>query len=138
MNYDAMIEQVKAHEGLRLKVYDCTEGYKTIGYGRNLETNGISEEEAEEMLMNDLAKVESKLDSIGLLDGHNDARQAALINMCFQIGFAGLMRFTNTLRYLKSHQYDEAAKEMLESRWAMQTPRRAKELSEQVRIGEFQ
>lgn len=137
MNYELMIEQIKQHEGLRLKPYQCSEGYWTIGYGRNLETNGISSEEAEELLLNDLSDVEETLHSIGLLDGHNDARQAVLINMCFQLGFRGLMKFKNTLNYIKAHRYEDAAREMLVSRWSMQTPNRAKELSEQMRTGEF-
>jgi lysozyme len=137
MNYELMIEQIKQHEGLRLKPYKCSEGYLTIGYGRNLETNGIEPEEAEELLLNDLSDVEENLNSIHLLEDHNDARQAVLINMCFQLGFAGLMRFTRTLRLLKEFEYEKASVEMLNSRWAKQTPARAKELSEQMRTGEF-
>lgn len=164
MHYEPMIEQLKRHEGLRLAPYKCTQGYWTIGYGRNLETNGLSEDEqrlilgrtmpkasvieylqqhplneiqADELLYNDVANVEDQLYEAGLLHGHNEARQAVLINMCFQLGFAGLGRFTRTLHHVRCRQYDKAADEMLDSRWCMQTPARAKELSDQMRTGEF-
>ena len=138
MNYQSMIEQVKRHEGLRLKPYHCTAGKLTIGYGRNLEDKGISIEEAEELLLNDLAECERKLINAGLLNGLNDARKAVLINMCFQLGFSGLSRFKLTLGHIAQGNYEEAAEEMLNSRWAKQTPNRAKELSDQMRTGEFQ
>ncbi len=164
MNYDLMLDQLKRHEGLRLFPYKCSEGYITIGYGRNLETNGLNSEEmamlfgeqlskldtierlmetglteeyAEELLMNDVAEVEDGLRGVRLLDGLNWARQAVLINMGFQLGYSGLMRFKHTLNYIKSGRYDDAAREMLDSRWCRQTPKRARELSEQMRAGEF-
>lgn len=110
----------------------------TIGYGRNLETNGISKDEAEEMLLNDMSDVEENLHHVDLLNGHNDARQAVLINMAFQLGFGGLMRFEKMIAAYRRHEYELAAKEMLDSRWSKQTPGRAKELSEQMHSGEFQ
>lgn len=137
MNYEKTIEQIKLHEGLRLKPYKCSEGYLTIGYGRNLETNGISEDEAEEMLLNDVAKVESKLEKAGLLNA-NDARKAVLINMAFQLGFGGLSKFKNFIAAYQNGEYYRASEEMLDSLWAKQTPGRAKELAEQMRTGEFQ
>lgn len=137
MNYEKTIEQIKLHEGLRLKPYKCTEGYLTIGYGRNLETNGISQDEAEEMLLNDISKVEQKIQDAGLFFGC-DARKAVLLNMAFQIGFSGLMKFKNMIAAYRNGEYFRAAEEMLNSKWATQTPRRAKELAEQMRTGEFQ
>lgn len=138
MNYHATINQIKQHEGLKLKPYKCTAGKLTIGYGRNLEDKGINKSEAEEMLLRDICEVEERLFDAGLLDSQNDARKAVLINMAFQLGFNGLLGFKNMLEAVRRHEYELAGKEMLNSRWAMQTPTRAKELYDQMVTGEFQ
>ena len=97
MNYQSTINQLKRHEGLKLKPYKCTAGKLTIGYGRNLEDKGINKSEAEEMLLRDICEVEERLFDAGLLDSQNDARKAVLINMAFQLGFNGLFGFKNML-----------------------------------------
>lgn len=61
-HYQNTISHRKRHEGLRGKPYHCSQKFLTIGYGRNLETRGITEDEAEEMLLNDLSDVEQALD----------------------------------------------------------------------------
>ena len=132
-------EQAKIHEGLRLKVYKCTMGYSTIGYGRNLDTNGISEAEADAMLDEDLRKVIKSLLSSGIvLCVHKDSRQAVIINMAFQMGVSGFLNFTNTIAAFNRKDYHTTSREMLNSLWARQTPNRAKELSEQMRTGVWQ
>ena len=139
MNYHAMIEQIKLHEGLRLKPYKCTEGFLTIGYGRNIESRGISPDEAEEMLFNDISDVEESLARHSLLGiEHTDTRKAVLINMAFQLGVTGLFKFKKTLEAYRRCEYELAAKEMLDSKWATQTPTRAKALSEQMLTGIWQ
>ncbi len=55
-----------------------------------------------------------------------------VIEMCYQLGVSGFSRFKKTISYLKEKQFEKASKEMLDSRWAVQTPNRAKELSEIV------
>lgn len=132
-----LINQLKSDEGLRLNPYKCTEGYLTIGYGRNLETNGISENEAEVMLVNDIYRVMESLNDYGLLIDHTQPRQDVLINMAFQMGINGLLKFKNMLRALDDRSYSLAAKEMLNSLWAKQTPERAKRLARQMRLGDY-
>jgi len=132
-----LIEQLKVHEGLRLKPYHCTEGYLTIGYGRNLETNGITEAEAEMLLANDVFKVMEQLADHGLLQDHTKPRQDVLINMAFQMGVSGLLKFKKMILALDERRYYQAAKEMLDSRWAKQTPNRANELAKQMRTGVY-
>lgn len=118
--------------------YKCTAGKTTIGYGRNLEDKGITASEAEEMLLTDMCEVEERLFGEGLFSGLNDARKAVLINMGYQLGVSGLFKFKKMIAALDRKEYELAAKEMLNSRWAMQTPNRAKELSDQMFTGEFQ
>ena len=50
------VELTKQFEGLRLKPYNCPSGHLTIGYGHNLEANGITLEIAEELLKTDLGR----------------------------------------------------------------------------------
>jgi len=110
----------------------------TIGYGRNLEARGITAQEANELLLNDVSEVEEALHRMGLLSDPSDVRRAVIINMAFQIGVSGLLKFNNMLSAYLDGYYELAAKEMLNSKWAIQTPNRAKELAEQMQTGEWQ
>lgn len=138
MNYESLLQQLKRHEGLKLKPYKCPRGYLTIGYGRNLEARGITAQEANELLLNDVSEVEEALHRMGLLSDPSDVRRAVIINMAFQIGVSGLLKFNNMLSAYLDGYYELAAKEMLNSKWAIQTPNRAKELAEQMQTGEWQ
>lgn len=126
---EILLPQLKRHEGLRLHPYKCPEDKWTIGYGRNLEDNGISEDEAETLLANDVDGVIRRLQSIPSFNALEIQRQAVLANMAFQMGFAGVMRFKNMWAAIEKQDYEEAAAEMLNSRWAGQTPNRASELA---------
>lgn len=165
MNYQLTLAQLKGHEGLKLIAYKCSEGYWTIAYGRNLETKGLSPDEcllifgkqlnkseaieslktksltleqAEELLLNDVAEVEEQVfEQFGDLD-LNEPREAVLINMSFNLGFAGLLKFKNMIAAISSGDFEKASTEMLDSRWADQVGNRAKELAEQMKTGEWQ
>ena len=84
-----LINQLRRHEGLRLKPYQCSGDPPkwTIGFGRNIEDNGITQEEAEIMLLNDLKMVEEELNGHVWYDGLSETRKAVLQNMSFNIGF---------------------------------------------------
>jgi len=133
-----LIEQIKYHEGLRLKPYKCTAGKLTIGYGRNLEDRGITKYEAELLLAHDLGEIESQLnDKLEFWNALDHVRQAVLINMAFNIGINGLMKFKKTLAAIGNGEYSYAAIEMMDSRWAKQVPNRALDLSVQMDLGIF-
>lgn len=133
-----LIEQLKHHEGLRLKPYKCTAGKWTIGYGRNLDDRGITKYEAELMLAHDVAEIREKLRSAfcfwRLLD---EPRKAVLVNMAFNIGVHGLLKFKKTLALIEARDYSAASLEMLDSNWAAQVPNRAGDLSIQMENGVF-
>ena len=135
-----LIEQIKRHEGLRLKPYKCTMGALTIGYGRNLDSRGITTAEAQQMLLNDLNEVLEHLTSTWPdILSHDSVRQAAFVNMAFNLGVSGFMKFHKMHNALSLKDYETAAKEMLDSRWAeKQVGSRAIELAKQVKTGEFQ
>ena len=133
-----VIEQLKKHEGLSLKPYQCTANKTTIGYGRNLEEKGITEVEANFMLAEDVSFFSNELSKkLYYFDNLNDARQAVLINMAFNLGVEGLMKFKMTLSYIENQYYEQASVEMMDSKWAVQVGNRAYELSEQMKTGYF-
>ncbi len=68
----------------------------------------------------------------------NDVRQAVVISMIFQMGLAGFRRFRKAIAAIYRDDWEEAAKEMLDSLWAKQTPRRAFRTAEMMRTGEWQ
>ena len=133
-----LTEQLKRHEGLRLKPYKCTAGKLTIGYGRNIEDCGITEDEATVMLNSDIAKCERQVSqNIKMRPDINDARYDVLVNMTFNMGLTGLLRFKKMLKAVKQGHYSLASVEMLDSKWAKQVPSRANELANQMRTGEY-
>lgn len=140
-----LLNQLRRHEGLRLDPYKCSEGYLTIGYGRNIETNGISEAEAEFMLLNDLVACESELKDEGWYNQLDEVRRAVVLNMSFNLGKPKLMQFKKFIGALSDDDYETASKEMVTgsdgvspSKWASQVGSRAYELADQMRTGQWQ
>ena len=134
----SIIALLKQQEGYRKKVYKCTEGFNTVGYGRNLDTNGIDEEEADYLLRRDVVKCQNILvDKIKFWGELNQATRDALTNMAFQLGINGLLKFKNMLSLLEHGDYFGASREALNSRWARQTPNRAKQVAGMIQTGEY-
>ena len=130
---------IQKHEGLRLKPYKCPAGKITIGYGRNLEDKGITEQEAEQLLQNDVASIKKSLRrNLSFFDDLSSARQAVLVDMAFNLGVGGLLKFQKTLSYVESGEYEQAAMEMLTSRWADQVGLRAITLSNMMFFGTWE
>lgn len=129
--------QLIDHEGLRLKPYKDTVGKLTIGVGRNLDDVGISEEEAMILLGNDVQKaaddIEALVPNVGELEV---ARQLVLIDMAFNLGRTRLAKFRRMLAAVRAVKFEEAADEMVNSRWYQQVGRRAVKLERQMRTGE--
>lgn len=136
-----LIKQIKEEEGLVLHAYKDHLGYLTIGYGRLIDKNkggGITKDEAEYLLKNDIERFINEIKkNISFFNNLNEARKAVLVNMAFQMGISGLLGFKNTLKLIENKEYDKAADNMMLSKWATQTPGRAKRLSEQMRSGNF-
>ncbi len=124
---------IKKHEGLRLRPYKCSAGKLTIGYGRNIEDIGITDEEAEYLLMNDISRVEQELFSnFEWFEGLPSQAQSVMVNMCFNLGIARLKGFRKFLAAMEAGAWQNAAREMMDSRWANQVPVRARELRDIV------
>ena len=130
----SLLDKIKEHEGFRSTVYQCTQGYDTIGYGFAIKDLELTEEIAEQILIQKLSKLESKVRK--KFDWYMYLPQEGkdvTINLCYQLGINGFSKFKKTIYLLETEQYEEASVEMLDSLWAKQTPRRAKELSEVIR-----
>ncbi|WP_375751592.1 glycoside hydrolase family protein [Vibrio sp. HN007] len=129
---------LKKHEGLRLKPYHCTANKLTIGYGRNIEDNGISEAEAEVMLQHDINRTLEEAKTLPFFSSLNETRQAVIVDMMFNLGFNRFKKFERMLIALERNNYNMAAIEMLDSRWAVQVGKRADELSQLMRSGQYE
>jgi lysozyme len=129
--------QLITHEGLRLTCYTDTVGKRTIGVGRNLDDVGITRLEALRLLDNDLDRVEAQArHAFPWFDGLDEARQDVILNMLFNLGLGGLQTFKKFLNCVSQGRYEDAAREMLASKWATQVGQRAQDLAQQMRTGE--
>jgi len=137
-NTEDLIQQLIDHEGLELFPYKCTADKLTIGVGRNLEDRGISEDEAAYLLQNDIEIVERELlEAQPLVSMLDSVRQRVLVDMGFNLGTPTLMKFQNMWDAIEDEDWDEAADQMLDSRWANQVGRRAIRLADATRSGEW-
>jgi lysozyme len=133
-----LIEQLKRHEGIELKPYQDTVGKWTIGVGRNLDDIGISEQEAEMLLLNDIKEAERQLiTTMPWTQELDEVRFSALLNFVFNVGIGTASKFVNAMGLLKDEKYDMAADEFLQSKWARQVGNRAIEVTDQIRTGEW-
>lgn len=142
-------ERLREHEGERLVVYDDATGkplkpgmtligYPTIGVGRNLVGRGITEVESGMLLENDLMSVTRDVQhALPWMVTLAPARQSVLVEMAFQMGLRGLLGFKQTLNAVREGRYEDAARGMLTSKWARQTPARAKRLAQIMETGEW-
>ena len=154
MNMDAIISELELDEGVRLSPYRCTAGFLTIGVGRNLDTNKltaeelafvghncrtkpITKEQSDYLLKNDIEKVCADLMKFLPWWAYlGDVRKRVLVNMAFNLGIAGLLKFENTLALIRSGSYSQAASEMVKSKWAKQVGKRADRLANMMKTGE--
>lgn len=130
---------IEKQEGRRLKVYTDTEGHPTIGIGRALDTRGISDAEADFMLENDVRECTDDLvkllrDAFALA---TTARRSALVSMRFQLGATGFRGFEDMITAIEIGDWFGASQHALDSKWATQTPDRAKEIAEMLRTGNW-
>jgi lysozyme len=129
-----LLNQIKKHEGFRSEVYECTEGYDTIGYGFAIKDLKLDEDIAEQILKRKLDELEERIaGKFGWFSVSPKEVKEVVINMCYQLGVSGFSKFKKTIYLLETEQYEDASIEMLNSLWAKQTYNRAKELSETLR-----
>jgi len=137
-NLSLLLEDLKRDEGCSLYPYlDTAEPPKTtIGFGRNLTDNGISQEEANTMLKTDMMMTvdEMRIKFMGMDLGEGVER--GILNMTFNMGYPRTAKFTDMWAALKRRDFDLAAKEALNSKWSRQVGARAQRIAALIRLGE--
>ena len=129
-----IIEQLKIHEGYKPTVYKCTAGVDTIGVGFAIKDLELSEEVCDLILTEKLEVLEERFEK--KFDWFKTSPvevRNVMLNMAYQLGFAGFCKFKKTIALLEEKDWEKASKEMLDSKWAKQTPNRANELSEIIK-----
>lgn len=153
ISYAEAQKRLILHEGMVLKPYICPAGFRTLGVGRNLETNkltgdelracgdyehGITKNAALFLLKNDIERCDNECQKrIGCYKFLDDERQYALLDMCFQNGIEGLLKFKKMLYNMSIGDYRGAAKECLNSKYARQVPVRSKRIANLIETGEW-
>lgn len=128
------IAQLVVDEGYRRCIYDDSRGLKTVGFGHlMLPTDTykcLSKGQAVKLLMKDYAYAENSVDT-RYPWAYGEVR-LVLINMTYQMGASGVSKFKDTLNALRDEEYVDAAIELLDSRWAVQTSHRASRLAGRI------
>ena len=121
---------------MRTKPYLDSEGILTIGVGRNLEDKGLSEDEVMYLLKGDiddaLQECQRLIPNWRVMNG---VRKQVMVNMAFNLGMPRLLGFKRMMAALRIGDYEKAAIEMKDSKWARQVGDRALELAEMMDRG---
>lgn len=150
MDFNTILKRLEFHEGLILFPYYCTANKLSIGIGHSVEArpwtdeekkaigdweNGITKNMAYMICRNDVNLFLKDLKTLDFWKQLDDERQYALIDICFNIGFSGLKKFKKMLKALTVKDYLTASTELLDSKYATQTGKRAKRIAKLIRTG---
>ena len=129
MNREQLIQELKRDEGVVLTLYKCSAGKNTIGVGRNVDDRGITDDESDYLLSNDIDLcIEELRATFPWFQTLSDTRQRVMINMCFNLGLSRLMGFKKFLSAVEAEEWETAGVEMLDSKWAKQVGLRSTRL----------
>ena len=132
-----MVAELRRDEGVRLKPYRDTVGKLTVGTGRNLDDVGISDDENNLMISNDIGRTCAGLDkAIPWWRNLDPVRQRVIVNMAFNLGVYALLGFHDTLSAIQASDWQGAHDGMLASHWANQVGERAQRLASMILTGE--
>lgn len=144
MNEQRTREWITDNEGVRYRMYICPSGFPTIGIGHRLSKSEeswykdreISWKEVQEIFdtdfhiaLNNARRVVPNFDEL------SDNRQMVFVDMAFQMGRLGLSKFKRMLRAVGRGDFVEAAADILDSKYARQTPVRARKNAEMILEG---
>jgi lysozyme len=145
-------EFIEKHEGRRKRVYQGPAGANTIGVGWNMDANElpqdishflaqngyITDEMIDRMLKTSVRQAVADCRVLfPNFDGIDDARRMALTDFVFQLGFRRARQFRKAIAAINTGRWEDAAKEMRDSAWFTQTPRRAEEITNIIETGEL-
>ena len=130
----SLLESIKHHEGFVEHVYDDSLGIPTIGYGFAIKDLVLEEDLCDEILLRKIRILgRSVMGKFPFFDSLPSDCKTVLMEMCYQLGVTGVSKFKKALKAMEDGDWEKAADEMLDSKWAKQTPNRAKEMSDIIR-----
>ena len=125
---DKLVTDLTLEEGFRAHSYVCTAGAITVAGGL-----GISEDEAQLMLKNDITRCINELENLSWFNDLDSKRQSVIIHLNFWIGTPRMLMFKNMITALQAGDFNLAASELLDSKLARDIPARATRLAEELR-----
>lgn len=134
----ALVQHVRWAEGSRAFPYEDSVGKLTIGVGRNLDDVGLSEDEIQFLLQNDLDKALTDAKSFPWFADLDDVRKLVVVDMIFNLGKPRFSSFVRTIAAIEAQQWQAAAMQMQDSKWFRQVGRRAQRLVQAMASGKWQ
>ena len=134
---DGLIDRLKRFEGFRRYAYECSEGKLTIGYGTMIERggHGVPERIAELLLIDYTEQLTKRLDGLEWFQSLDQTRREAVIEMAYQMGYDGVLGFKRMIAAINAGDWGRVHIEALDSRWAEQTPARARDVARRLAYG---
>jgi lysozyme len=136
-----LTEMLRRHEGVETHAYKCTSGKITVGVGRNIDPDGglgLSDDEIDVLLENDIDRSIKELGAaFNWFSDLNEARRDAMIDLAFNMGLTRLNGFKKALAAMAEANYDTAAAEFMDSKWASQVKDRAIEICAMIKTGNY-
>jgi lysozyme len=136
-----LTEMLRRHEGVETHAYKCTSGKITVGVGRNIDPDGglgLSDDEIDVLLENDIDRSIKELGAaFNWFSDLNEARRDAMIDLVFNMGLTRLTGFKKALAAMAEANYDLAAAEFMDSKWASQVKDRAIEICAMIKTGNY-
>lgn len=137
MDIEQTKAEIKVNEGFRMEVYKDTLGFSTGGYGHKMlegETPPTDMAGWNKLFERDFARAMSGAEDLLMICPNvDDTARHLVVEMCYQMGSSGVSKFKGMLSALQESDYVTASKEMLDSKWAKQTPYRAKRMAERMK-----
>ena len=143
MNLEQLQKELAADEGCKLEIYLDHLGYPTVGIGHLITEDDelygfevgseVSQEHVDDLFHADVQR--TLRDCEFLYSDFNDLPEEAqliIANMCCQLGRQRLSGFKKMKAAVDSRDWREASRQMLDSKWAKQTPNRASRLSHRM------
>ena len=129
------------HEGIEKHAYNDSLGFVTIGIGKCIDRRrgaGLTEDECLYLLRNDIERCKEQLSKYTWFTKQDEVRKDAIIELVFNLGISGFLKFKNTINMLACKDYVSASKALLDSKWAKQVgPNRSNNIADRIRLGRY-
>lgn len=135
MNFNQLTDELKRDEGFESRVYTCSAGKQTVGYGWNLEDMDMPEHIAELLLQHAIGKALEEAEKFPWFFELSESRQRVIINMIYNLGINRFKGFKKMIAAIERKEYFEAAAQMKDSLWYRQVGDRARRLIEMMLDG---